>query len=57
MENLKIGQREIGWDGMDWIYLAEDREHWQVLVDTVINLCANLLVKYFVECSTEVLCP
>jgi hypothetical protein len=32
--------REIGWDGMDWIYLAEDRNQWRALVNTVINLLA-----------------
>jgi hypothetical protein len=23
--------REIGWNGMDWIYVAQDRDHWRVL--------------------------
>jgi hypothetical protein len=31
---------EIGWDGMDWIDLAENRDQWTVLVDAVINLRA-----------------
>jgi hypothetical protein len=26
MDNIKIDLREIGWDGMDWIDLAQDRE-------------------------------
>jgi hypothetical protein len=30
--------REIGWDGMDWIDLAQDRDQWRALVNTVINL-------------------
>jgi hypothetical protein len=30
--------REIGWGDMDWIYLAQGREHWRALVTTVINL-------------------
>jgi hypothetical protein len=30
--------RVIGWDGMDWIDLAEDRDQWRVLVNTVMNL-------------------
>jgi hypothetical protein len=30
--------REIGWDGVDWIELAQDRDQWRVLVNTVINL-------------------
>jgi hypothetical protein len=28
----------IGWDGMDWIDLAQDRDQWNALVNTVINL-------------------
>jgi hypothetical protein len=30
--------REIGWGGMDWIDLAQDRDKWRALVNTVINL-------------------
>jgi hypothetical protein len=30
--------REIGLDGMDWINLAQDRDNWSVLVNTVIKL-------------------
>jgi hypothetical protein len=28
----------IGWDGVDWIELAQDRDQWRVLVNTVMNL-------------------
>jgi hypothetical protein len=37
MDNIKIDLREIGWDGVDWIDLAEDRDQWRALVNTVIN--------------------
>jgi hypothetical protein len=30
--------REIGWDGIDWIDLAEDRDQWSAFVNTEINL-------------------
>jgi hypothetical protein len=30
--------REIGWDGMNWIDLAQDRDEWRALVNTVMNL-------------------
>jgi hypothetical protein len=28
----------VGWTGMDWIDLAQDREKWQALVNAVMNL-------------------
>jgi hypothetical protein len=30
--------REIGWDGVDWVDLDQDRDHWRALVNTVMNL-------------------
>jgi hypothetical protein len=30
--------REIGWGGMDWLDLAQDRDQWRALVNTVMNL-------------------
>jgi hypothetical protein len=38
VDNIKIDLREIGWDGMDWIDLAQNRDQWGALVDTVMNL-------------------
>jgi hypothetical protein len=31
VDKIKINLREIGWDVMDWIDLAQDREQWRVL--------------------------
>jgi hypothetical protein len=28
----------VGWGGMDWIYLAKDRDRWQAIVHAVMNL-------------------
>jgi hypothetical protein len=33
IDNIKMGLREIGWGGMDWIDLAEDRDQWRALVN------------------------
>jgi hypothetical protein len=30
--------REMGWRGMDWAHLAQDRDQWSALVNTVMNL-------------------
>jgi hypothetical protein len=38
VDNIKIDLREIGWYGMDWIDLAQDRDQWRALVSTVMNL-------------------
>jgi hypothetical protein len=38
VDNIKMNLREIGWCGMDWIELAQDRDQWGALVNTVINL-------------------
>jgi hypothetical protein len=37
-EQYEIDFREIGWDGMGWIDLAQDRDQWRALVNTAINL-------------------
>jgi hypothetical protein len=38
VDNIKIDLREIVWDGMDWIVLAQDRDQWRALVNTVMIL-------------------
>jgi hypothetical protein len=38
VDNIKINLSEIGWDGMDWIDLAQDRDQWRALVNAVKNL-------------------
>jgi hypothetical protein len=38
MDNIKMYLREIGWDGIDWIDQAQDRDRWRALVNTGMNL-------------------
>jgi hypothetical protein len=37
VDNIKMDLREIEWEGMDWIDLAQDRDQWRTLVNTVMN--------------------
>jgi hypothetical protein len=42
--------REVGWGGgIDWIDLAQDRDRWQALVNTEMNLWVPLNVGYFLS--------
>jgi hypothetical protein len=36
--NMKMDLREIGWDGIDWIDLAQGRDQWRALINTIMNL-------------------
>jgi hypothetical protein len=39
---MRLNLREIGWGGVDWMYLAQDRDLWWVLVNTVMNLSSHI---------------
>jgi hypothetical protein len=45
--------REIGWGGMDWIDVAQDRDQWSALVNTAMNLRVPVNVgKFLSSCTT-----
>jgi hypothetical protein len=35
---MKMDLGELGWDGVDWIDMAQDRDQWRALVSTVLSL-------------------
>jgi hypothetical protein len=35
LDNIKMDLRVIGWDGMDWIELAQDRNQWRAIVNSI----------------------
>jgi hypothetical protein len=37
-DNIKMDLREKGWAGMGWIGLAQNRDQWRALVNTIMNL-------------------
>jgi hypothetical protein len=38
VDNIKMDLREIGWSGVDWIYLVQYRDQWRALVNTTVIL-------------------
>jgi hypothetical protein len=37
VDNIKMYIRGMGWDGMDWTDLAQDRDQWKAVVSTEMN--------------------
>jgi hypothetical protein len=37
-DNIRMDLREIGWESVDWMHLAQDRDQWRAVVSTVMNL-------------------
>jgi hypothetical protein len=35
--NIRIDLREIGWKGVDWMHLAQDRNQWRTVVNSVMK--------------------
>jgi hypothetical protein len=52
--NIKVDLRKIDWEGMDWIDLAQDRDLWQAVVRTVMNLWFHK--RWGISFLTEGLC-
>jgi hypothetical protein len=51
-DNIRIDLRETGWEGVDWMDLAQSRDQWRVLVNVVMTIlirlayCGILILKY-----------
>jgi hypothetical protein len=37
-DNIRMDLREIGWEGVDWMHLAEDKDQWWALVNMILSL-------------------
>jgi hypothetical protein len=37
-DNIRMDLVEVGWDDVDWIGEAQDRDRWRALVNAVLNL-------------------
>jgi hypothetical protein len=38
VDNIRMDLVEVEWDDVDWIGLAQDRDRWRALVNSVLNL-------------------
>jgi hypothetical protein len=38
VDNIRMDLGELGWSDVDWIGLAQDRNRWRALVNSVLNL-------------------
>jgi hypothetical protein len=43
--------REVGWEDVDWIHLAQDMDWWQALVNMVMN--SWVLPVAYLFCNTR----
>jgi hypothetical protein len=37
-DNIRTDLKEIGWESVEWIHLAQDRDQWRAVVNTVMKL-------------------
>jgi hypothetical protein len=52
VDNIKMDLRVIVWGGMDWTDLAQDRDQWRALVNTVMNFHVPYIAGKFLSCHT-----
>jgi hypothetical protein len=38
LDNIRMHLVQVGWGDVDWIGLAQDRDRWRALVNSVLNL-------------------
>jgi transposase len=52
VDNIKMDLRDLGWDGVDWIDMAQDRGQWMVPVNMILNLLVPLNAGKFLSGCT-----
>jgi hypothetical protein len=35
---MRMSFREVGWEGVDWMHLAQNKDQWWALVNTAVNV-------------------
>jgi hypothetical protein len=46
-DNIRVVLKEIGWEGVDWMHLAQDRDWWRTVVKTVLKFRVTKKAKNF----------
>jgi hypothetical protein len=52
VDNNRMNLVEMGWGGVDWIGLAQDRHRWRALVNAIMNLRVPYYVAWFLSACT-----
>jgi hypothetical protein len=50
---IRMDLREIGWGSVEWIQLAQDRDQWRAVVNTIMNLHASRTVEVATRCKVR----
>jgi hypothetical protein len=45
--SINLDIMEMGWEGVDWIHLVQERDQWRAVVKTVTNLRVQLKAGNF----------
>jgi hypothetical protein len=41
-DNIKWILKEVGWGGVEWIHLAQDRDQWKALVNMIMKFSGSI---------------
>jgi hypothetical protein len=53
VDNVGMDLLEVGWGDVDWIGLAQDRDKWRALVNSVLNLRVPIKFWETIECHSN----